>query len=161
MVRRRSSQPRGRGEGGAFEAASDTFAVGAWVFGDGRASGDGAGEVGAGTGSWATAGRTPTMRPSSVDASRRIGRRKAVMSQPVQPGPRLQTPGSLVVAVVVPVAGCQEVVDDEISDIATQAMTARQVETEVLSCEDAARRRFFGGGRVAREGAFDSRQDLR
>src|SRR5439155_21519457 len=62
---------------------------------------------------------------------------------------------------VVPVTGRQEVVQNKISHLLTQPTTAREVKAEMHARKNAAECRLLGGGREARERAFDSRQDLR
>src|SRR6516162_7549831 len=61
---------------------------------------------------------------------------------------------------VVPVARCQEVVDDEISNVTAQSLTGRKVEKEVHPSKDPAHRRFLGRSPEARERAIHTRQNL-
>ena len=55
-------------------------------------------------------------------------------------------------------AACQEVVDDEISDVAAQTLTNYFIEAEVLAGEDATERRFFVGRGESGERADDAGQ---
>jgi len=65
------------------------------------------------------------------------------------------------VGLVPPVTGSQEVIGDKISYFPAQPSSSREVEAEMLSGEDTAQRRFFGGGRKARKRAFDSGENFR
>jgi hypothetical protein len=55
----------------------------------------------------------------------------------------------------------QEIDDNEISDVTTQPVTRGQVEAEMLSGENPARRRFLGSCREARERTLHAARDLR
>jgi len=59
------------------------------------------------------------------------------------------------------VAACQEVVQNEISNVTTESMTARQVVAEMRPRENAAQRRFLRSRREARERALDAREHFR
>jgi len=65
------------------------------------------------------------------------------------------------VGLVSPVTGSQEVIGDKISYFPAQPFSSREVEAEMLSSEDTAQGRFFGGGRKARKRAFDSGENFR
>jgi len=67
----------------------------------------------------------------------------------------------VLVGLVLPLTGSQEVIGDEISYLAAQPLSSREVEAEMLSSKDTAQSRFFGGGRKARERAFDSGENFR
>ena len=54
----------------------------------------------------------------------------------------------------------EKVFDDEIRYVAAQPLAGGEVSAEMLPPEDAAQRRFFGGGGDTCEGAFDSRENL-
>ena len=61
---------------------------------------------------------------------------------------------------VVPVAGCQEVIDDKISYVTAEPLTGRKVKEEMLPSKDAAQRCFLRSSREARERAIHSRHNL-
>src|SRR2546425_12296314 len=58
------------------------------------------------------------------------------------------------VGLVFPVTGSQEVIGDKISYFPAQPFSSGEVEAEMLSSEDTAQRRFFGGGRKPRKRTF-------
>jgi hypothetical protein len=61
---------------------------------------------------------------------------------------------------VVPIARCQEVVHDEISNVIAQSLTGRKVEEKVHPGKDTTHRCFVGRSLEARERATHNLQDL-
>ena len=66
----------------------------------------------------------------------------------------------VLVGLLFSVEGSEKVIGDKVSYIPAQALSSGEVEPEMLSGEDSAQCRFFGGSRKAREGAFDSGQNF-